>query len=283
LKTLNINKIYENYEEKDYDKMGNSIYEIYKESSSLVTEQSIIWDENINFYENKHWYLYDKTKKAYMPRPVTKYNKHIPRPTTNYVFPVTNAIVSLLSKNRPNSKMIENSDRAEDRNRAKLGDQLLDAKFESDNELMKHIWAMKCAAITGHVYRKDWWDTSGLQTVKFKEEKGKKDQYSNKKGVKDMYSDEGEKAQEKQYNAAAKEDQENEEFRSVPLGDNRVTMLTPFQMLIDYDNAVTDLEDSMYIGESNVHNIDYIKELYDKKGKGYTGLAKDINQKKIYR
>ena len=282
MKLLSVNEIYKAYDKKEWNKIGGEIYSIYKQGSSFVDQMAITWDEDINFYEGRHHYVYSKSTRSYQPRPITKYNKHIPRPTTNYIFPIVNAIVSLLSRNRPQFRIVENSDKAEDVNRAKLADALIDAKYEIDKELQKHIWAMKCACITGHVYRKDWWDTTGLQTVKFKtdeKEETYNSEYSDTEEVKDRYKD-GKEEQKKVTKKLNKEEEETDEVTEVPLGDNAVSMLTPFQMLIDYQNAISGLDESMYIGDVGVQDIDHIKAKYEQTGKGFTGLSSKVTAEK---
>lgn len=280
MKLLNIQEIYENYDKgnkEGYFAIGNMLYEQYKQGSSYIDQMAVVWDQIVNFYEGKQHLVYNKTIKSYQPRPVTKFNRHIPRPVTNYTYPIANAIVSLLTRNRPRFMVTENSDQSEDINRAKLTDALLDAKYEIDKEQELHDWAMKCATLLGSVYRKDIWDTSGLQTVSYKNKKEDEAEYSTEEEIEKTYK-EGEPKEE--IEKEEKKDDKKEDELEVPLGDNKVLMLSPLQMLPDYENAILDIDDGFFIGDCTVQQISQVKLLYDKKGKGYTGLLEDIQPEK---
>ena len=282
MKLLDVKRLYEEYDKKDsegLEAIGSMIYTQYKQQSAYNDEMAVLWDQIANFYEGRQHLVYDKSKKSYMPRPVTKYNRHIPRPVTNYIYPLANAIVSLLTKNRPRFLVTENSDLGEDVNRAKLTDAILDAKYEIDNEQVLHDWAMKCAVLLGTVYRKDYWDTTGLQTVTYDQEIKEEAGESSEEEIEDRYED-GEKTEKKVNKKLEKDDKEAKEKTEVPLGDNKCSMLTPFQTIVDYENAIVDMEDGYFAGDVSVQQISYVKALYNKKAKGYTGLAKEVKEEK---
>lgn len=239
MKQLDIEKIYELYEKNDDESLHTIASEIetcYDSGESYLQELAETWDENVHFYEGDQHIYYVEESGRYETIPITKYNKFIPRPVTNYLYPIVNTITSVLTRNKPAYKVWENSDSSIDVNRAKMADTVLDTKWEIDNEQLNHILAAKMAIVCGTVFRKDYWDISGSQTV---EVDGKK----------------------------------------YPLGDNRVDILSPFEVIPDLSNR-GDIDDGNYVLESSVHTLEWIKNNYDRKGKGYTGKAKDVKENK---
>ena len=55
-------------------------------------------------------------------------------------------MVSLMTRSRPKFLVSSNSNKREDKNRAKVTDLTLDAKWEIDNERLNHIYHAKMAA-----------------------------------------------------------------------------------------------------------------------------------------
>lgn len=255
MKQLDIKKIYERYDQlQDPDKskdalsdIAKEVMEIYETNRSFMTIMARVWDECVHFYEGDQHLRYSNTLNIYQPVPETKYNKFIPRPVTNYVFPITNTMVSLLTRTKPQIGIVENSDLSEDINRAKLADKILDAKWEMDKEQLHYAMAAKMMMLVGTVYRKDYWDESGLQTVSIP--------------VKD----------------------ENGEVTGeevLKLGDNAISILSPFEVIPDYNNAINSLDDGMYIAQAGMQDINWIKDNYNKKDNGYTGLAEEVKEDK---
>lgn len=255
MKQLDIKKIYDRYDQlSDPDKSRDALndiakecMEIYETQRSFSTLMARVWDECVHFYEGDQHLRYSNTLNIYQPIPETKYNKFIPRPVTNYVFPITNTMVSLLTRTKPQISVVENSDKAEDINRAKLADKVLDAKWEMDKESLRYAMAAKIMMLVGTVYRKDGWDESGLQTVNVPIN----DEMGNQIGE-----------------------------ETLKLGDNSIDILSPFEVIPDWQNAINSLDDGMYVAQFNMQSINWIKENYDKEGDGYTGLAKEVKEDK---
>ncbi len=173
MKRLDISRIYRDYakiSKDDADKtflgdIGKLVQETYLGGKAYLDLQSRIWDENIHFYEGDQYLYYNDILGQYQNRPVTKFNRFMPRSVTNYIFPITNTMVSLLTKQKPDAKVTPNSTQQEDKNRARLADAVLKSKWETDEEHLKHTIAAKLGILTGTVYRKDYWDITGLGEV----------------------------------------------------------------------------------------------------------------------
>lgn len=323
MKRLDVNELYKNYK-KVVDKeegsdiylntIGSDIYGTYIGSKAYIDLLARIWDENVHFYEGDHYLYYNDILGQYQNRPVTKFNRFIPRSVTNYIFPIVNTMVSLLTKNKPDAKVIPNSNDSQDVNRAKLADAILQAKWEMDLEGFKLMMAAKLAVLTGTVYRKDYWDVTGLETVELpgeeksinskaiaagmKEEKGEHPELPEeelKQLVLDHLKEDknyyGEfEPKEKEGKEEANDDKENakqtknkdykyqEENIKLPLGDNKVSILSVFEIIPDIQNAVQSLDDGEFILECTLHPISWIKDTYNQDLPGYTGLAKEVKE-----
>ena len=170
VKQLDIDKIYELYEKGDEDPdfhgIAGEIESVSGDTYGYLQQLASIWEENIHFYEGDQYIYFDDKLKKFQPFPVTKFTDFVPRPVTNFIFPIVNTISSLLTRNKPQASVIPNSDEDGDKNRAKLADVVIDAKWEIDNEALNYLLFVQIAMLCGTVYRKDYWDTSGLASIK---------------------------------------------------------------------------------------------------------------------
>lgn len=241
MQTLDTKKIYDLFDKDDIEGLASVVSTHYNTSSGSIDALAKIWNENIRFYEGDQHIYYNDVTRQYDKIPTTNYNEFIPRPVTNYIFPIVNTMTAFLTKNRPQVNARENSTQDEDINRAKLCDALADAKWEIDDETMRHVDAAKMSMLVSTVFRKDYWDTSGPETVEVPDGNGK--------------------------------------VQVMPLGEDKVSILSPFEVFPD-PNAVSDIDAGQYIYEARMQNVEWIKENYAKKGNGYTGLADEVEPNK---
>jgi hypothetical protein len=183
VKTLDIEEIYSNWNlvkdgkkgAKSRDAFANInriVKETYNDYSSYRSERASIIEKNIYFYQGEMHLKFDSVVKNYRIKPRTKYNEYIPRPVTNLIQPRVDTIASLFSRKKPQGKVLENSSKREDINKARMGDWLLDAKWEIDNETINSLDMILMALLAGTTYRKDGWDNSSVRSILL--EKGKK-------------------------------------------------------------------------------------------------------------
>lgn len=241
---LDIEKLYELYDKEDYEGISKEISESYDSGYSFIIEMARIWDENVHFFEGDQHIYYNEVTRQYEVIPTTKFNEFIPRPVTNHLFPIVNTLTSLLTRQKPQASVRENSTDDADINRARLGDAVLDTKWEMDSETMNHVLAAKSALLVGTVYRKDFWDTTGLATVDIPDEKTKTK-------------------------------------KTLPLGDNAVSIRSPFEVIPDL-NEINNIDKGTHVLEGSVQTVEWVKQNYDKTEKGYTGKAKDVKPNKDF-
>jgi hypothetical protein len=176
LKTIDIEEIYHHWEKvKDgskssktldaYRNISRIIKETYHDYSSYRDERARIIEKNLFFYKGEMHLDYDVIVKNYRIKPVTPYNKYIPRPTTNLIQPRVDTIASLFSRNKPKATVRENSNTREDINKARMGEWLLDAKWEIDNETINALDMIMMGLLCGTCYRKDGWSNDTISNL----------------------------------------------------------------------------------------------------------------------
>lgn len=250
---LDINRISELYKGKGDDAKGLSdkerysliaaeVMNCYEDSKNAMLEPAKKAQENTLMWAGEQYLEYDDTIHQYHPIDDNEYADFIPQPKDNLLAPIVNTMLSLLTQNKPTADVVDNSDNSQDKNRAKLSGAIQDAKWAIDKEQAKYRLAAKLGIITGTVYRKDYWNTSGLQTVRVN--------VQNDDGTMDTIE--------------------------APLGDNDVKILSIFEVIPDLVNSILDIDDGRYILEAQVLPIKDIKYKYGKKEKGFTGLGKEV-------
>lgn len=209
---------------KDAHVIGTMVADAYKGSHGYLQSLARIWDENVNFFiGNQHLY-YDESCHLYRERPVTKYNKDIPRPKTNFILPGVQTIASLFTRNRSTITNSPNSTDPTDLSLSKLVERICDAKWEIDEEDLMHVRAHMIALLMGTVFRKDYWDASA-----------------------GPYSQE----------------------LNGPIGDNKVEILTPLQV-------IPDIHSESYFIEAAVKPLFWIRANFSQEAHGFSGKAAEV-------
>jgi hypothetical protein len=182
----------------DAQKIGKIVEEAYHGEYTYLEQLSVQWEQNIRFYEGDQYIYYNQTIKNYEPIPITKYNDFIPRPVTNLLLPIEQTMTSILTKNQPSASVVSNTEDELDMAAAKVADRVVDAKWEDDEETLKHISAAKILQLCGTVFREDCWDPTLGEHESIPLPGG--------------------------------------EEMSGPQGDNKVSMWTPFEIIPDKDD-----------------------------------------------
>ncbi len=136
------------------------VEDVYKGSQPYLVNLAMKWEENIRFFMGDQYIYFNETRRRFEPIPVTKFNQFLPRPVTNLILPIIQTLTSIFTRQKPSATVRANSNDESDVNAAKLADRIQDAKWEIDEETLKHITAVLIALICGTVIRKDFWDSS---------------------------------------------------------------------------------------------------------------------------
>lgn len=248
----NIYNIGKLYKSNKYDTIASVIFNTFEKEKDYIDKMCTVWERNVLYYQGVQHLIYNDTDRVWIPKKQNKY-----RSTTNLIRSGVDSLTSLLTKNRPSIFVFSNSDKSEDKGKAKFQKTLLEAKFEIDNERDKYNRAAKIGCLYGTVYRKDFWNPN--------------------KGVYLKYNEVQSEEEQQIYEEISKVSNIESKAKYYQIGDSDCKILTPNQVVPDLKNAVDSLDDGYYIIEANIINVDVVKSVYSKKGEGYTNNAKYIN------
>lgn len=138
---------------------------LFVTNNAYMQSLAKVWDTNIRFFEGDQWIYYDNYIGQNLPIPLIQgVNDWIPRPVSNYILPTIYTIASVLTKSKPTALVFPNSDEAADITAAKVGEAILDTKWELDGEDVLAVRAALILLLCGTVFRKDYWDPSASTT-----------------------------------------------------------------------------------------------------------------------
>lgn len=251
-------------DDEGYKTICEQIDSAYNLAPFYQQRMAYMWMQSIHFLLGDQHIWYNSASRQFETIPVTKSNSYLPKPVTNLVQPSVSTLVSNLTKNKPNADVVPNSPNEKDISAARIAAKIQDAKWEDDDEQMKHVEAAYWAVTCGTVFRKDYWDSSYGKVVRIPKTQVVQVPYLDANG---------------QIQITEKEEQVVDEmgapqFDEIPLGDNAVDIIDPFRMIVD-PNASSDGSLS-WIMETSIQKLFWIRENFDRKGNGYTGRAGEV-------
>lgn len=211
-------------------------YQAYMKSWSLIARRSVAFangDQNPSTYGASSIIVNNQPVTNY------KFEQEFLGYQTNEIEPVVRTLQSYMTRSRP-SVVAENDGNDESAKAiAKVSEDVLNAKYELDNEFLRSRETSFWLLTIGNVFGKDYWDYNGGTYVnKFNEMTGQWEQ-SNETS-----------------------------------GNNSVGILTPFHMILDH--SVLDFEKQPYVGDQYVVDVDWARQAFDIDLPGYTGKASKI-------
>jgi hypothetical protein len=261
--------------------LASKIESYYAKDMADKLLRAFTWDECIRFYDGDQQIEYNVSTNTFQQVTVTRNNDFIPKPTTNYILPCVKTVVSQLTKQKAKASVRSNSQDPRDISSAKLGDLVLDAKWEELHEDEKQQEKAYWGVITGTAFKKIFWnDTTGKVLKLPKIEKvvnqvPQVDEMGNPRV--DIYGQPMVESQEVEQEAKDKEG--NPVFEEFEIGDVDSAVIPPFNIAIPL-NTRSPLEMD-WIMEYSIQKIDWIQEQYDSKhGKGYTGKVSEVKEEK---
>ena len=242
--------------------------EVYQGNQPYLQSLAHEWERNIRFFMGDQYLYFNDTRRRYEVMPTTKYNSFIPRPVTNFILPIVQTLLSIWTKQKPNASVSRNSTDPGDDNAAKLAEKIQDAKWEMDEETIKHIRAALILCLTGTVFRKDYWDSTKGPEINIPPQAMQPDQAMNPEQAMQPQQPPMEGAPSQLPGLPGSMGMQGYSGR---VGDNAVDMIDPFRI-------IKDLQTHSWIMEGNVKPIPWIKAQYGKTGNGYTGFAAEIKE-----
>ena len=240
---------------EDLDQLAQKIEGFYKKDSAQKQQLSYNWERNQLFLDGRQWLVYDggeTTGGLWKRLEVSRANEYIPRPVTNYLFDAYQTLKSYLIKNKPRSTVKPNTQLWKDKNAAKLAELCNECNWERLKEEQNYEYAAGVLVTYGTVFKKDYWDNSGLMTAKIP-------RIDMQSGMPAMDPMTGEQL-----------------FDEVPLGDINTDVIEPYRIALD--PSANDIHKIRWIMEYSIQPLQWIRSVYGKEGDGYTGKVDDVEE-----
>jgi len=252
----------------DYGQLASKIDTFYQSDSSVKNQLSWAWERNHLMLDGKQWLMFygDRATGGQWQRAsVSKQNEYIPRPVTNYLFSCYQTLKSYLIKEKPSISVIPNTQAHKDKMAAKIATLVAETNWVRLKEQYNYETAAANLLTYGTVFKKSFWDTSTLSLVKVPR--------MEVVPVTDPLSGQVIGQQEQ---PAVDPVTGDALFDELPLGDVNTVVVEPYRMSLD--PLAMHLHEVKWIMEYSLLSLDMIRQLYDKEGDGYTGLATEIEE-----
>lgn len=277
-----------NVDNEDLDELAKRIEGFYRSDTTVKSTLSYHWERNHLMLDGKQWLVYDTTRNSqgqWRSLSVSRANEYIPRPVTNLLFDVYQTLKAYLVQHRPQSSIRPNTQTYGDKMAAKLGNIVLDANFERLKEMENYEYAASCALTYGTVFKKDYWDTSSLQTSKIPRTEQRPQIDPNT----------GQQVGMQEVDAIDPLSGEPL-FDEIPLGDVNTCVVEPYRIALD--PLANGMHNARWIMEYAIQPLDWIRETYggedpsamsglDAQGgqgpalkQGYTGRVDEVKEEK---
>lgn len=260
----------ENVDSSDYEKIASKIESFYKDDSAQKAYLSYHWELNHLMLDGQQWLTYDGSIESggiwrrLQPSPE---NEYIPRPVTNFIFDAYQTLKGYLLKNKPRSSVRPNTQTYRDKSAAKIAELIVETNWERLKENYNYETAASCLITYGTVFKKDYWDTSFLNTVKVPKTQN----------VPVIDPNTGQPTGQMQ-DIPVIDEQGNAVFDILPLGDVFTSIVEPYRMALD--PMANNMHDMRWIMEYSIKPLSWIVENYQKDEPGYTGRAIEVKEEK---
>lgn len=238
--------------DKDEDKLVQVVNEIYKSDQLNKNMRAAVWSQNIHFMAGDQWIKYSEVDRQWKSIPVTRLNRAIDRPVTNFILLFTTVNASAFT-NKPDRSVDPATDDPRDKSAAKASSIVLDYlwdELEKDDDYYEAaLWGLA----TGTVFRK---------SMKIPTNESKRLPILDSTG-----------------NPTRNPKTNRKLTQSIPLKKVGVEILSPFN--VSFDGLPKRFKDIGLIQEFQIKRLDWIRQVYGKdagKGTGYTGRVDDVRE-----
>lgn len=215
-----------------------SDYQSYLKSWSMIARRSVAFangDQNPSTYGASSIIVDNQPVTNY------KFEQEFLGYQTNEIEPIVRTLQSYMTRARPTVEIQNDGNDESSKAIAKVAEDVINAKYELDNEFLRAREASFWLLTIGNIFFKDYWDyNAGTYINQYNEETGQWEQ-SDKLA-----------------------------------GNNRSSVLTPFHMILDH--SVLDFEEQPYVGDQYVVDVDWAREAFNIDLPGYTGKASKITE-----
>lgn len=226
----------------NHDDLLFLIEDHYKEDQRNKLALIKLWEEGIRFIEGDQYIKYNKTLHAYEPIPDRIDREYIPRANDNQLYIRADIMRSNLTRQGPIFDITPNSNDPKDERESKVALAVHDARVELDGDREVQGEMADWLVATGNAFIKTaWCPTYKIPVI-------------NEDGTPML--------------------DENGDPVLAAMGDAEVSSRSPLCMAPDRE-ATSD-KDLRVIMEYSYQDLDDVKNWYDQKGEGYTGLASEL-------
>jgi len=239
------------YSEKLAD-VSSAMDECWQEDQRHKGSLNTIWRRNVDFANGAQQMSYGGMSATINNSQLFFTNGRQKRKqlyTTNEIEPIVRTLVSYMTRAKPAVTCVSPDRTDEGKHRARIGERVLDAKYEIDKEYANSRMSAYWALSIGTVFRKDYWDMSRGRDASIP----KFDELGNE--VIDPNTGEV----------------EMDNFKT---GDSAVSILTP--MTVAFDWTTIDFDEMPWIEEAYYMPTEWARKVFDQQSEGYTGKAKNI-------
>ena len=262
--------------------------ELFTEGESLKSELLEVWRNNIDFVNGNQVVYWDFASGRFRTKTLPAKQKLTGSDyiyVTNELTPIARTITSFITRNRPSVKVYP-SDPNDDFSvrRALVAESIQWAKWEMDQEALKHEqfanWVLAC----GTVFRKDSWNASARGTRQISEEEQSESPIPSLLSSTEE-SEEGfdqQKFLDAMQNMGASsaineegevEEGESESSNEMHWGDSEVGVLTGFNINVDFNAKDENYE---WIEEYALQPVEWVKANYSRKNQYFTGRGGEV-------
>lgn len=262
---------------EDHDKLSGQLKEVFSEGESLKSELFETWRNNIDFVNGNQVVSWDH-KRGQFKTTVLPDKQSLS--STDYIYvtneltPINRTIVSFMTRNKPTAKAYP-SDPNDDFSvrRALVAENIQWAKWEMDEEYLKHVAFANWMLAVGTVFRKDSWNSSARGKRRISEEETELNSLETEEGldqqklIQEFGKIETEALGSKELAPTSFDNGERH------WGDSEVGVLTGFNINVDF-NAKDENFD--WIEEYSLQDLDWVKDNYSFRDRFFTGRAQEV-------
>lgn len=231
------------------------IDDLWQEDQRVKAEIVRLWERNAAFANGNQQFInsYSATAQITGGQFLVSQNQDTRNQMymTNEIEPIMRTLVAYMTRAKPTVSIFPPDQSQERKNKAKVAERVIDAKYVLDNETQMSKRAAHYALCFGSAFWKDYWDSSAGRDAELP-----------------VYDEEG--------NEVIDEETGKVKLIQRKTGESTVQILTP--MSIGFDWSYTDFERIPWIFEGYLVPEDWAREAYDRDEYGFTGKASEIKE-----
>lgn len=224
---------------KNKEEISSFMNDLWNQEQKNKSSLNLLWRRNVDFANGVQQMPYGMPSATLNGQNIFfvggNSNKRTQMYMTNEISPIMRALVSYMTRSKPAVEAATIDKTSESKNRAKLAERVLDAKYEIDNEQNNSTMSVFWALSIGTVFRKDFWDPAKGKLVN-----------------QIKYDELGNEVIDPQTGDVMMEQAQS--------GDTSTAILTPLSVGVDW--SVTSFEEQPFINEGYFMPTEWARDVY---------------------